>query len=131
MAPKKCASLLVEVAKRFPIFDEPNAVDEVIYVLAWYLWDMLDQDVPEWTEALGRELDRLRLGITSKGCHERFAAYDAAKENGEGGAFGMDIARTFQLYVLGAVPLDWMQTIELWHRLAGLMNGLQMALARE
>jgi len=128
MDPKKCAYLLVEVAKRFPIFDAPNAVDEVIYVLAWYLWDMANGQAPKWTDALGRELDRSRPGITRKGFHERFTAYNAAKANGEGGLFGLDIARTFQLCVLGAIPLDGMQTIELWHRLAGLMYGLGKAL---
>ncbi|MCH7720262.1 MAG: hypothetical protein IH988_04645, partial [Planctomycetes bacterium] len=53
MSPKECASLLVSLAQEDPIYDAPSAEDEVIYLLAWYLWDLLDQDAPEWTEALG------------------------------------------------------------------------------
>ena len=131
MSPKECASLLVEYAKRFSFYDQPNEVDEIIYILAWYLWDMVDQDVPEWTEALGRELDRLRPGITSKGSHERFAAYSEAKEDQEGGGPVWRITRTFQSYVLGEAPLDFMQTVDLSTHLMALMNSLQKVLVRE
>ena len=128
MSTKACASLLVRIAQEDPIYDNPGAVDEVIYLLAWYLWDMLDEDAPEWTETLGRELDRLRAGITSQGSYERFAAYSEAKANDEGGGPGWHIARTFETYVLGSAPMDVTQTTEVSVRLAAMMKGLETAI---
>ncbi len=84
MAPNDFAKLLVEIAKSDPIYDTPEVVDEVIYLLAWRFWDIVDAETPEWTEALGLALDRLRPGLTSQGSHERFAAYDKAKNNNSG-----------------------------------------------
>ena len=124
MSPKECASLLVLLAERDPIYERPNAVDEVVYLLAWYLWDMLDEDAPEWTEALGRELDRLRDGITSEGCHERFAAYGEAKADNTGGGPSSHITSVFQTYVLGSAPMDVTEAMDVFVRLAAMMHGI-------
>ena len=128
MSPKACALLIVEIAKEDSVYDGSNAIDEVVYILAWYVWDLLDQEAPEWTEALGKEIDSLRKGITSKGCHERFAAYSEAKINTKGGGPGWHIARTFQSYVLGMTPVDVTETMEVSVRLSGLMQCVQKAI---
>lgn len=131
MSPKACASLLVKIAQEDPIYDNPGAVDELIYLFAWYFWDMLEQDAAEWTENLGRELDRLRAGITSQGSDERFSAYSEVKANDEGGGPVWHIARTFQTYVLGSAPMDVTQTMEVAVRLTAMMKGLQAAIVGE
>ena len=112
MSPYTFAKLLVEIAKSDPVYDAPHAADEVIYLLAWHIWDTVDAQAPEWTETFGRALDGLRPGITSQGSHERFAAYSEAKNDDSGGGPMWHITRVFQGYVLGSLPLDFMQTTE-------------------
>lgn len=128
MSPDTFAKLLVKIAKSDPVYDSPQSIDEVIYLLAWHIWDTIDAEVPEWTEALGRALDRLRPSITSQGSHERFAAYSEAKNDDSGGGPMWHITRVFQSYALGSTPLDLMQTTEVSVRIAAMMKGAQDAL---
>jgi hypothetical protein len=128
MAPNKFAKLLIAIAQSNPVYDTPGAIDEVIYLVAWCVWDITGGEAAEWTQAVGRALDRLRPGITSEGCHERFSAYSDAKNDDSGGGPMWHITRVFQSYALGAAPLDLMQTMEVSARVAALMKGVQDAL---
>lgn len=55
-------------------------------------------------------------------------AYNDAKQNESGGGPMWHITRTFQGYVLGTIPADLQQTMEVTARLAALMKGAQDAL---
>jgi len=129
MRPDKFAKVLVKIAEDDPVYDTPEAVDEMVYLLAWHIWDLVDAEAPEWTEGLGRALDRLRPGIASQGSHERFTAYSEAKDDDSGGGPMWHITRVFQGYVLGSLPLDFVQTTEVSIRLAAIMKGAQTALS--
>lgn len=131
MPPQEFAKELVRIAESDPIYQTSNAVDEVIYLLAWYIWDMVDDEMPDWTEALGHSLDRLRPGITSQGSHERFAAYSEAKADHSGGGPMWHLARVFQAYSLGTIPANVGQTTDVALRISVLAQRAADSLLNE
>ncbi len=130
MQPAQFARVLVDIAHSDPIYDTPHAPTEVIYLLAWHIWRLVDEEAPEWTEALGRELDKLNVGITSHGSFERFRAYNDASGNDTGGGPLWHIMRVFQDYV-GAAERDLVRSMEVSMRLTALMKASQEALTQQ
>lgn len=47
MSPDDFAKILVRLAQADPVYDCPEAVDETVYLLAWHIWDLADQEAPE------------------------------------------------------------------------------------
>ena len=122
MSPIESAKLLVKIAESDPVYNTPQAVDEVIYLLAWHVWSIVDGASHEWTNFLGLALHQLRPSINSQGFHERFAEYDEVMRRTPGGEALCDMALVFQSHALGPGMVDRLGVLAVVFRLSSLMG---------